>query len=186
MKKVISISAFLLLFAGTAWFNTSCNKDTDTATSAVTPTEEVIVSTEGDGVVDRSCTPCPGTRSLSAEATAYTIRILNRNCPNQPWFLVGTWNQSTWPVFPNYQPYPFSIQHAKFYRIEVTNNNPSFPAYFQNIRIIGALTNFQTGIISNLAPGATFAKDFNRADCGCGWIYGCNDDPSPGPIGDEQ
>lgn len=183
MKKVISISAFLLLFAGAAWFNTACNKDTDTAAPAVTSTEEVIVSTEGEGAADRSCSPCPGTRSLSAEATAYTIRILNRACSNQAWSLVGTWNQSTWPVAPNYQPYPINIQHAKFYRIEVTNNNPSFPAYFQNIRIIGTITNFQTGVISNLAPGATFAKDFNRADCGCGWIYSC---PGPGGGGDEE
>jgi hypothetical protein len=182
MKKVISISAFLLLFAGAAWFNTACNKDTDTTATAVTPAEQVIISTEGDGVIDRGCTPCPGTRSMAGEATAYTIRILTRICPTDAWNLVGTWTQATWPIAPSYTPFPINIEHAKHYRIEVTNNS-LFSAYFQNIKIYNTslLTNFQTGVISNLASGATYIKEFTPiADCGCGWVYGC---PGPGTGG---
>ena len=176
MKKVISIFAILLFFAGAAWFNASCNKDTDTTAIAAAPTEEVIVSAEGEGVADRSCSPCDGYRSFApfgGEATDYTIRIFNRICPENPWSLIGTWDEVSWPIFPT-GIYAFSIEHGKTYKVEVTNNS-AVSAYFTGIKIYNTslLTNFNTGAFS-VAPSATYTKIFSPvANCGCSWTYGC-------------
>lgn len=178
MKKVISIAAFLLLVMGTVWTVSSCNKDADTPAAS---TEEVIVSTSGDGAIDRGCSPCPGYRTTiggGGEATKYTIKIFNRVCPNNAWSLVGTWTEATWPLFPPVN-YPFNIDHAKSYKMEVTNNQTTVDAYFAGFRIYNTslLTNFNTGSFL-VAPGATAVKTFAPiANCGCGWIYNC-----PGPV----
>lgn len=183
MKKLISISAVLLLLMGAVWVISSCNKDTDTPTTTVTSTEETIISTSEDGAIDRGCSPCAGIRTTvggGGEATDYTIRIFNRACPTNVWSLVGTWDENTWPLFPPVA-HPFNIEHAKTYKIEVTNNHPTALAYFAGFRIYNTslLTNFSTGSFS-VASGATYSKTFSPiANCGCGWIYNC-----PGP--DEQ
>ena len=182
MKKLISVTAVFLLLAGSIWVVSSCNKDTDTPTTTVTSTEEEIISTTEDGAIDRGCSPCPGTRAMAGEATNYSISIHYRTCPTDAWSLAGTWNQTTWPIAPNYTPFPISIHHAKTYKITVTNNS-AFSAYFQNIKIFntGLLTNFQTGALS-IAPGNTYSQVFAPiANCGCGWIYNC-----PGPGHDEE
>ena len=178
MKKLISISAVLLLLMGAVWVISSCNKDTDTPTTTVTSTEETIISTSEDGVIDRGCTPCPGYRALAGEATNYTICIYNHICPTDPWVLVGCWNQTQWPVFPSYQPYPINLEHNKEYKLVITNTSVA-TAYFADIRLFntGLLTNLHSGSIS-IPSGGTFTYVYSpRANCGCGWVYGC---PGPG------
>lgn len=180
MKKVISISAFLLLFAGAAWFNAACNKDTDTPASAVTPTEEVV-STTGESVDDRACSsPCSGYRVTlngGGEATDYTLKIYNRNCPNNAWSLVGTWDENSWPLFPM-TPQAFSIVHGKTYMIEATNHQAS-QAYFGGFKIYNTWTNMVVNPFT-VNSGQTVQKIFSSiGNCNCGWIYSC-----PGP-GDE-
>ncbi len=177
MKKVISISAFLLLFAGAAWLNSSCNKENDTTTSAVTPTEEVVTVT-GDGAEDRACSsPCSGFRVTTGgggEATDYTLKIYNRICPNNAWSLVGTWNENTWPLFPM-TPQAFSIVHGKTYMIEATNHQAS-QAYFGGFKIYNTWTNMVVNPFT-VNPGQTVQKTFSSiGNCNCGWIYSC-----PGP-----
>jgi len=175
MKKLISISAVLLLLMGAVWVISSCNKDTDTPTTTVTSTEETIISTTEGGVIDRGCSPCPGYRALAGEATNYNICIYNRVCPTNPWSLVGCWNHTQWPVFPSYQPYPFNIDHDKEYKVVITNNSVAL-AYFSDIRIFNTsmLTNLHSGPIS-IPSGGTYTYVYSpRASCGCGWIYGCS------------
>ena len=174
MKKLISISAVLLLLMGAAWVISSCNKDTDTPTTT-TSTEETIVSTTEGGVIDRGCSPCPGYRALAGEATFYNICIFTRVCPTNAWTQVGCWNQTQWPVFPSYQPYPFNIDHDKEYKVVITNNSVAL-AYFSDIRIFNTsmLTNLHSGPIS-IPSGGTYTYIYSpRASCGCGWIYGCS------------
>lgn len=182
MRKVNSILAFLLLFAGAAWFNAACNKDADATASAVAPTEEVVVSPEGDGAVDRAAcsSPCSGYRrgAYTGSSGPYILRIYNRACPGNAWSLVGSWDQNTWQVIQSTS-YPFNIEHSKQYMIEATNPDPALSFHFGGFTLYNTWTNMKVGAF-NVGPGQTHRVIFSSiGNCNCEWVYNCgpgNDD----------
>lgn len=181
MKKspFFSVSAGALLLGLLIYFS-ACIKEPVTpagvAGSMSTQTtggdEPVIIPTIEGEAVDRGCSPCVGTLTISNNAfenTPFHAQLQSRACRNLAWTTELTLNGNAPFSDPTFQ-----VSHEKFYRIILTNDGTKLRTFSSTI-VNPPGYGFISAVLGTIPPGQTVVAEYNgKGNCGCGWIYDCS------------